>query len=366
MESQRNGVRWGDLTALEALARQRLRPEVYDYYAGGADAEATVADNRSAWAEIRLRPRVMVDVSEIDRSVDLLGVRLPSPIGLAPTAFHRLAHPEGERASARGAEGRLLVASSLSTTAIEDIVAEASGPVWLQLYVFRDRGLSEALVRRAEDAGCVGLCLTVDVPVAGNRERDVRNHFALPDDVEVANFGGRLQSALPPGLGSGLTRYIASQVDPSLDWDAVDWLRGITRLPIIVKGIQHPADGRLAVEAGVSAIVVSNHGGRQLDGADATARILPDVVAAVEGRVPVLVDGGLRHGTDVARALASGARAVLLGRPILWGLAVGGTAGVAGVLDALDEGLARTMGLLGARTVGELGPEVLAPARSLV
>lgn len=366
MESQGDGVRWGDLTALEVRARERLRPEVYDYYAGGADAETTVADNRSAWGEIRLRPRVMVDVSRVDRSIELLGVRLPSPIGLAPTAFHRLAHPDGERATARGAEGRLLVASSLSTTAIEEIVAEASGPVWLQLYVFRDRGLSEALVRRAEDAGCVGLCLTVDVPVAGNRERDVRNHFALPDDVEVANFGGRLQASLPAGLGSGLTHYIASQFDPSLDWRAIEWLRGVTRLPIIVKGIQHPDDGRLAVEAGVSGIVVSNHGGRQLDGADATARILPDVIAAVEGRVPVLVDGGLRHGADVARALALGACAVLLGRPVLWGLAVGGASGVAGVLGALDEEFDRTMGLLGARTVRELGPEVLAPTRPLI
>ncbi len=366
MESQRDDVRWGDLRGLEARARERLRPEAYDYFAGGADAETTVADNRSAWGEIRLRPRVMVDVSTIDRSIDLLGVRLPSPIAIAPTAFHRLAHPDGETATARGAGGRLMIASSLSTRSIEDIVASASGPVWLQLYVFRDRGLSEALVRRAEDAGCVGLCLTVDVPVAGNRERDVRNHFALPDDVEVANFDGRLQAALPARLGSGLTHYIATQFDPSLDWAAVEWLRSITRLPIIVKGIQHPDDGRLAVEAGVAAIVVSNHGGRQLDGADATARILPDVVAAVEGRVPVLVDGGLRHGTDVARALASGARAVLVGRPVLWGLAVGGADGVAGVLDALDEGFDRTMGLLGARTVSELGPEMLAPTRSLV
>lgn len=366
MESGDDSVRWSDLDELEARARERLSAEAYDYYAGGADAETTVSDNRSAWAEIRLRPRVLVDVSAVDRSIELLGMRLPSPIGVAPTAFHRLADPEGERATALGAEGRLLIASSMSTVPIEDIVAAATGPVWLQLYVFRDRGLSEALVRRAEQAGCVGLCLTVDVPVAGNRERDVRNHFALPDGIEVANFGGIFQGALPAGLGSGLTRYIASQFDPSLDWGVLDWLRGTTRLPIIVKGVQHPDDGRMAVESGASAIVVSNHGGRQLDGADATARILPDVVASVEGRVPVLVDGGLRHGTDVARALASGARAVLLGRPVLWGLAVGGAAGVARVLGAMDEGFDRTMGLLGARTVDELGPEVLAPTRSLV
>lgn len=348
---------------LEARAREVLRPEVYDYYAGGADDETTVAANRSAWSGISLRPRVLVDVSRVDLAVDLLGLRLPSPVALAPTAFHRLAHPEGERATARGAGGRLMVASSLSTVPIDDIVSAASGPVWLQLYVFRDRGLSEALVRRAEAAGCTGLCLTVDVPVAGNRRRDVHNHFVLPDDVEMANFVGHFQATMPEADGSGLAQYITGQFDPSLDWGVVKWLRSVTTLPVIVKGIQHPDDGRRAVDAGVDALVVSNHGGRQLDGAQATARILPDVVAAVEGRLPVLVDGGLRQGTDVARALALGARAVLVGRPYLWGLAVGGAEGVARVLDELDRGFARTLSLLGVPSASALGPEALAPVR---
>lgn len=362
MHTEHHGAYWADLAEVEARARERLPADVYDYYAGGADDEATVRMNLEGWNALRFRPRVLRDVSSIDPSIDLLGAQLPSPVALAPSAFHRLAHPDGERATARGAGGRLMIASTLSTVAIEDIVAAATGPVWLQLYVFRDRGLSEALVRRAEAAGCTGLCLTVDVPVAGNRERDVRNGFALPEGIEAANFGGRLQADLPPAAGaSGLAQYIATQFDPTLDWGAVEWLRGITNLPVVVKGVQHPDDGRCAVDAGVSAVVVTNHGGRQLDGADATARILPDVVAAVEGRVPVLVDGGLRRGGDVARALALGARAVLVGRPVLWGLSAGGESGVAGVLDALDDGFARTLALLGVEAASDLGPEVLAP-----
>ncbi len=351
------------MRALEARARELLRPAVYDYFAGGADDETTVSANQAAWSEIHFRPRVLVDASSVDRGVELLGRRLPSPVALAPTAFHRLAHPDGERATARGAGGRLMVASAMSTVSIEEIVAAGSGPVWLQLYVFRDRGLSEALVRRAEAAGCTGICLTVDVPVQGNRRRDVRNHFTLPDDIEMANFHGLVQSQLPEGEGSGLMRFIGSQFDPTLGWEAVDWLRAVTTLPLILKGIQHPDDGRRAVDTGADAIVVSNHGGRQLDGADATARMLPDVVAAVEGRMPVLVDGGIRSGADVARALALGARAVLVGRPYLWGLAVGGADGVASVLDALDDEFDRTMALLGVTGVGGLGPEALAPPR---
>ena len=348
---------------LRDRARERLPEPVFGYYVGGADDETTVQANREAWGEIELRPRVLVDVSHADASIELLGRRLPSPVALAPTAFHKLAHEEGEIATARGAGGRLMIASSLSTVPIEDIVAAAEGPVWLQLYVFRDRDLSAALVRRAEAAGCAGLCLTVDVPVVGNRERDVQNHFMLPETMEMANFKGLLQADMPSAAGSGLAHYIADQFDSSLDWSAIDWLRGVTRLPIVVKGIQHPDDGRLAVDAGVDAIVVSNHGGRQLDGAQATARLLPDVVAAVEGRVPVLVDGGLRRGTDVARALALGAAAVLVGRPYLWGLALDGAEGVARVLDDLDREFVRAMRLLGVPSVSQLGPEALAPSR---
>lgn len=364
------------IAELEEAARARMDPAAFDYYAGGAEDEATLADNEAAWREVRFRPRVLVDVSEVEAGCRLLGSELPSPLILAPTAFQKLAHPEGEVAAVRGAGGHLYVASTLATVAIEEICAAATGPVWLQLYVFRDRGLSRELVQRAEAAGCAGLCLTVDVPVQGNRERDARNGFTLPEGLEMANFSGSTQAAMraiddagvgqgvPAGATSGLDAYIGAQFDPTLDWSAVEWLRSIAGLPVVLKGIQHPADGRRAVDAGADAVVVSNHGGRQLDGADATARILPDVVAAAEGRVPVLVDGGIRRGTDIARALALGASGVMVGRPWLWGLAAAGASGVAHVVETLDEELRRTMALLGVTDTAGLGPDLLAPWRA--
>ena len=345
-------------------ARNVLPRDVYDYYARGAEDEVTLRENAEAFRGIRFRPRVLVDVAEVDTTCTLLGQRLPSPVLVAPTAFQRLCHPEGEAATARGAgaRGHLMVASSLSTLTIEEIGAAAAAPLWLQLYVFRDRSLSEELVRRGVAAGCAAVCLTVDVPVAGNREHDARNHFSLGDRVEMANFTGYLQSRFPRDhADSGLAAFIAQQFDPSLTWEAVDWLREVAGVPVILKGIQHPGDAERAVEAGVDAIVVSNHGGRQLDGAEPTITLLPDVVAAVQGRLPVLMDGGIRRGSDVARALCLGADAVLVGRPYLWGLTLGGAEGVAHVLGILDAELRRAMALLGARTLGELGPDRVAP-----
>jgi 4-hydroxymandelate oxidase len=278
----------------------------------------------------------------VDLSLQLLGMDLPSPVILAPTAFQRLCHPEGELATARGAgaRGHLLVTSTLATCTVEDVAAAGPAPTWLQLYVFRDRQLSEGLVRRAEAAGCTAICLTVDVPVAGNREHDARNHFSLGDQVEMANFAGMEQGAFPDddesGPRSGLDRFVASQFDPSLTWEAVDWLSSISDLPLVIKGVQHPDDAVLAADAGAAAVVVSNHGGRQLDGAEPTLELLPDVVAAVQGRIPVMVDGGVRRGSDVARAICLGAAAVMVGRPYLWGLTLAGAEGVAHVLGLLD------------------------------
>lgn len=348
----------------EQAARGRLPHAVYEYYARGAEEETTLEENAAAFRSIHFRPRGLVDVSEIDTRRSLLGVELPSPIALAPTAFHRLAHEEGESATARaaGRKGHLMIASSLATTRIEDIAAAGPAPLWLQLYVFRDRSLSEELVRRAVDAGCTAVCLTIDVPVAGNREHDARNHFSLGDAVEIANFAGYIQSRFPEtNADSGLAAFVAEQFDPSLTWEVVDWLRGIAGVPVVVKGIQHPADAELAVESGASAVVVSNHGGRQLDGAEPSIRLLPDVVGAVRGRVPVLVDGGIRRGSDVAKAICLGAEAVLVGRPYLWGLTLGGENGVSHVLDLLDGELRRAMALLGAPSLAELGPDRLAP-----
>lgn len=345
-------------------ARDALPREVYEYYARGAEDELTLQGNADAFRDIHFRPRVLEDVSTVDTSLTLLGQRLESPVVVAPTAFQRLCHDEGEAAMARGAGegGHLMVASSLSTLRIEDIAASASGPLWLQLYVFRDREMSADLVRRGVEAGCRAVCLTVDVPVAGNREHDARNHFSLGDRVEMANFAGFLQGRFPEATdGSGLAAFIAQQFDPSLTWEVVGWLKEVAGVPVVLKGIQHPGDGERAVDAGADAIVVSNHGGRQLDGAEPGIRLLPDVVAAVQGRIPVLLDGGIRRGSHVARALCLGADAVLVGRPPLWGLTLGGAEGVAHVLGVLDGELRRTMALLGARTLRDLGPDRLAP-----
>jgi 4-hydroxymandelate oxidase len=346
-----------NVAGYEAAAERALPREVFDYYAGGAEDEQTVRANRAAYSDYALRPRVLVDVSRVDTSVRLLGHTLSSPVLLAPTAFQRLAHPEGELATARAAArtGTLLIASTLSTYRIEDIAAAAgNAPLWLQLYVFRDRTITEELVRRAEAAGCSAICLTASVPVQGNRERDAHNQFTLPAHLEMANFTGMRQATFPGAEGSGLLAFISAEFDPTFTWRDLEWIRGITSLPIVIKGVMSAEDARLAAEHGAAAVVVSNHGGRQLDGCMATLRALPAVAAAVADRIPVLVDGGIRRGTDVTKALLLGARAVLIGRPYLWGLAVNGEDGVAHVLQILDDEVRRTLALIGAPSLQQL------------
>jgi 4-hydroxymandelate oxidase len=347
----------------EAAARERLSGMVYDYYAGGADDEITLNLNRAAYQSILLRPRVLVDVSRVDTSLELLGQRLPFPILIAPTAFQRLAHPEGELATARAARAAgalLMMAGTLSTTPVEETARAVGGPFWLQVYVFRDRGLTEQLVERAIAAGCSALCLTVTFPVTGNRERDARNGFALPAGLDMANFRGLAQAQFPSTHGSGLAAFVAHQFDASLTWEAVTWLREISGLPVLLKGVVTAEDARLAVEHGAAGIIVSNHGGRQLDTTEPTIRALPRVIEAVEDRVPVLVDGGIRRGTDVLKALALGARATLIGRPYLWGLATDGQAGVERVIELLRSELTRAMALVGRPTLRELDRSLLA------
>ena len=355
-----------NVQAYESMAREKLPRAVYDYYAGGAEDEATLRANRSAFERYALRPRVLVDVSSVDTRVNLLDDFAGLPVLLAPTAFQRLADSDGELATARAAAaaGTILVASTLSTYPIEEIAAAAgSAPLWFQLYVFRDRAITEALVRRAEAAGCRAIVLTVTVPVQGNRERDAHNRFRLPVGVEMANFRGLRQASFPDAArGSGLFAFIAGEFDASLTWDAVAWLRSITTLPIVLKGIMTGADARLAHEHGADAIIVSNHGGRQLDCAEATLNALPDVVEAAAGRMPVLMDGGIRRGTDVVKALLLGANAVLIGRPYLWGLAVGGQDGVEHVLRLFQEEVHRTLALLGAPSVASLAGDMLTEA----
>ena len=343
----------------EALARDRMERAFYDYYAGGAEDERTLAANRGAFAEVFLRPRVLVDVSRIDTRRTVLGTAVSMPILIAPTAFHRLAHPEGELATARaaGAARTLMVASTISTCTIEEIAQAATGPLWFQLYVYKDRGLARALIRRAEASGYRALCLTVDTPFLGSRERDVRNRFTLPPGILMRNF--EAMGFDVSSLGDSFHSYVRRQLDSSLTWDAVEWLRGETKLPLILKGIIAAEDAARAVERGVDGIVVSNHGGRQLDGTEATIRALPRVVDEVRGRAEVFMDGGVRRGTDVVKALALGARAVLVGRPCLWGLAAAGEEGVARVLELLRQELMLAMALCGC-------PHVDAVDRSLI
>ena len=335
----------------ETSARAVLPQQVYDYYAGGAGDEITVRENEAAWQRRRLLPRVLVDVGTCDLRTTLLGQPIAMPIITAPCALNALAHPDGELAVARAvsAHGTAQVLSTLSSFALEQVAAAAPAPRWFQLYVYRDREITRALVARVEAAGYSALCLTVDVQRPGNRERDLRNAFKVPPHVRAANFGDAIEDTAD---GSALLRYIGDQFDPTLTWEAVDWLRSITRLPIVVKGILAPEDARLAIEHGVSGIGVSNHGGRQLDSAVTSCDALPAIADAVGARAEVYVDGGIRRGSDVLAALAMGAHAVLIGRPYLWALAVDGERGVHRMLTLLRDDLALSMALAGCASLG--------------
>ncbi|MDQ4146487.1 MAG: alpha-hydroxy-acid oxidizing protein [Pseudomonadota bacterium] len=346
-----------NLEDYEQLARERLPVMVYDYYAGGAGDEQTLHENVKAWSHLRIRPRVLVDVGERDLSISVLGQTVAMPLLLAPCAFNTLAHPEGERAVTRAAAavGIIQVVSTASTIRLEDVAAVGQGLRWFQLYCYRDRGITRQLVERAEATGYSALCVTVDMSIAGQRERDARNRFALPEGTRWANLEDVGLGRMPPlSEGSALAKYFADLLDPSITWELIGWLREITSLPIVVKGILTHEDASLAVEHGVDGIIVSNHGGRQLDGVPPTCEVLPEVVDAADRKVEVLVDGGIRRGHDIFKALALGARAVLIGRPYLWGLAVDGEAGVKRVLDLLREELSLTMGLAGRPTVASI------------
>jgi len=354
-----------NLVELQEAARERLPAITYDYYASGAHDEHTLRENEAAWARVHLHYRVLVDVSARDLSTTVLGTRVSMPILVAPTAFHRLACPDGELATARAASRArtVMCLSSLSNTGVEDVCAVSGGPVWFQLYVYRDRAATEALVARAEAAGASALVLTVDAPLLGRRERDVRNRFHLPDGLRVENLtaAGHGDVALRSGE-SGLAAYFAEKLDPSLTWKDVAWLRSVTRVPLLVKGIVRPDDARRAIDHGASGVVVSNHGGRQLDGSPATAAVLAPIANAVQGRIEVLIDGGVRRGTDVLKALSLGARAVLIGRPILWGLAVAGEDGALAVLETLRHELDHAMALAGCARVSDATHDLVSSA----
>jgi isopentenyl diphosphate isomerase/L-lactate dehydrogenase-like FMN-dependent dehydrogenase len=329
----------------ERLARQRLDPGAYGYYAGGAGDERTLRDNVEAFSRWLLRPRALVDVSAPTTETTVLGTRLSMPLLVAPVAFQRIAHPDGELGMARAAAaaGTAMVLSTLATATPTEVAAAApDAPRWFQVYVFRDPGVTRALIDEAVEAGFLALALTVDAPRLGRRERDLRTGFEIPADVTVPSFAAAIGHA-----AAGTPADMFARLDPSVGWRDLERLCGETELPVLVKGIETAEDARLACEHGAAGVIVSNHGGRQLDGVPATIDALPEVVEAADGRVEVLVDGGVRRGADVVRALALGARAVLAGRAPLWGLAARGEQGAREVLELLREEIELALVLLG-------------------
>ncbi|MEQ2176054.1 Hydroxyacid oxidase 2 [Goodea atripinnis] len=335
------------LTDFEEYAKEHLSKATWDYYAAGADECCTRDDNLLAYKRIRLRPRVLRDVSVSDTRTTLQGTEMSFPIGIAPTAFHCLAWQEGEIATARATEAlnTCYITSTYSTCSVEEIVAAApNGYRWFQLYMYRDRKLSEQLVHRVEALGYKALVFTVDVPYTGKRRNDIRNQFRLPPHLKVKNFEGVFQqeTSVPEEYG-----IPANTLDPSISWKDIYWLQSITHLPIIVKGILTKEDAELAVEHGVQGIIVSNHGGRQLDGGPASIDALVEIVDVVAGRIEIYVDGGIRTGSDVLKALALGAKCVFIGRPAVWGLAYKGEEGVREVLQILNDEFRLSMALAG-------------------
>jgi len=362
MKEQASPVQALSLRDLEAHARWHLDPVIYDFIAGGADDETTLRANEAAFTRIALVPRVLRGRQRPKLAITLLDCQAAMPALLGPTAFHRLVAPEGERATqcAAATAETIMIASMASTVAIEEVAAAAreASPgrqpsLWFQLYIQPDRGFTEAIVRRAEAAGCTALVVSVDSPAFGRRERDVRNNFRdLPAGMWCENLRGPTTAGEP-----GRPRHI--QFSPDLSWEHIEWLRKTSTLKVVLKGLMHPKDARLAVGAGVDAVMVSNHGGRQLDTVPAAIDLLPAICEAVGGEIPLLLDGGIRRGTDIVKAIAFGASAVAIGRPVLWGLAVGGEEGVVQMLEMLRSELDRALILCGCGTLSDVTRELL-------
>ena len=335
----------------EKISQESLKPEIWDYFQGGSGDEVTLRENRSAFERIKLLPRVLRNVSSINMETTVQADAISFPVIIAPTAFHGLLHPEGECATALAASRckTIMVVSTFTTRSLEDVAHCTHVSPWFQVYVYRDLGLTRTLVQRAEASGYHAIVLTVDVPRLGRRERDLRNNFTLPQGLRIANIDETLISG----------RYLPEPI--AITWESVAWLRSITSLPIILKGILTPQDALLALESGANGIVVSNHGGRQLDGAIAAIDALPPICTAIAGRCEIYLDGGIRRGTDILKALALGARAVLIGRPAIWGLAVNGAEGVQHVLELLRTELALAMALAGCSNLDIIDRSLLYP-----
>jgi len=328
----------------EGLAGKKVQPAVWARVQGGSADELTLRWNHEAYEHIRLRPRALIDVSKLDTRVKLFGADLPFPILLSPTGFQSAIYPDGDLASVRaaGAAQAILVISSSASKSVDEVAKAATGPVWFQLYVQRDRGFTKALVERAEAAGCCALAVTVDSPTFGARNREASAQGAMPPRP-LPNLQG------------------ADYLDPTLSWKDIDWLRSFAKIPVLLKGILNPDDAEIAIKAGVSGIMVSNHGARNLDTTPATIDALPHIAEKVNGRVPLIVDGGIRRGTDVVKALAFGATAVGIGRPYLYGLAVGGAEGVTRVVQILRKEFEAAMMLTGRPTLASIDRSVLWP-----
>jgi L-lactate dehydrogenase (cytochrome) len=368
---------------LRRLARRRLPRAVFDFVEGGAGDERTVARNRAAFERLLFRPRALVDVSKRDQATVVLGERVATPVLVSPTGMAGLCWPKGEVAAARGAQdaGTIYTLSTHSSCSIEEVAAGAAGPLWFQLYVWQNRDLTRSFVDRARAAGYRALVLTVDVPIISRRERDIRNGFTIPPRITVRNaldtlrrvgwmrrvlLGPRLTLANLVGApGAPRTDIVTlggvanRQVDPSVAWADLAWFRSLWHGPLVLKGVLTAADARRAVDHGVDGLIVSNHGGRQLDGTPASIEALPEIADAVGDRIEVLLDGGVRRGADVVRALALGARAVMVGRPYLYGLAAGGQAGVRRALRILAGEVDHTLALVGVPRAGDLDPTVV-------
>ena len=341
----------------ERLAEERLDGGAFGYYAGGAADEQALAGNVEAWRRLRLRPRVLVDVSQVSTATTVLGTPVSMPILVAPTAIQRLAHPDGEPGMARAAAaaGTIMCLSTLATATLEEVAKAApEAPRWYQLYVFHDRGGTRELVAQAIEHGYAAIVLTVDAPRLGRRERDVRTAFRVPREIRVPSLVAALSGSGRNWEGATPLELLGA-IDPALTWTDLEELRSLSTLPLVLKGIQTAEDAALACEHGVDAIVVSNHGGRQLDAVAPTAELLPEVIEAVDGRMEVYVDGGIRRGSDAVKALGLGARAVLAGRAPLWGLACDGEAGARRVLELLRDELELTLALLGCTSPQEVG-----------
>lgn len=361
------GKKYSNLNELEDDARHLLAASIYGYYSGGAETETTLLDNRAAFSRYRLLPRTLIDVSTVSTSCEIFGMKLGMPVIVAPMAMQRMCDPAGELAMASGANsaGAGMALSTMATSTLEEVASTGCENLWFQLYVLTRRDVTEAMVRDAEAAGYKALVITVDAPRLGKREADDRNKFTLPPGLSLKMMERINQAAGKTDRetteGSKFGQHFTSLIDTALTWEFIPWIKTVTKLPVLVKGILAPDDARKAVELGADGIIVSNHGGRQLDYAPAAVDMLPFVVKAVRGKVHVLVDGGIRRGTDVIKCLAMGASAVLIGRPMLWALTLGGQEGVKEALNLVQGELELGMALLGCRSLDEISEEFLIP-----